>query len=623
MIENRTQKSSYIWLVLITVLAITALFSAGFDHDVVYYGLFLMTFFMGITTLVYKESIEVNNIVLTFSLFIFWSFISLIWSISPIRTVIEGIQLLSFLLIYLITNKVSQEGLDKLIKVLFLVIGGIALLGILEYLFVSGNRIHATFTNPNPFGIFMVMMFLMSLAMTLRSKSKGYMIFSILLLSVVFLSGSRASMGAMSVALLIPFFGVHRSELKSSIIRFAIIFVSAFVFSQIALYASVYIRENVFVDKSLLESITRSSSFVTSSLKGRLEFWRVAFDLFKNKPVLGYGNGTFFSAYYIEYGMNEWYSRFTHNHYLQMAAEIGAVGVGLFLLFLWTSLKSVIYNAKQSEKPIFFWGMVAGLIAFLLHIGVDFTWNFPVVTMLFFFFLGVTTRVDIKEPLKVNKTASLIGLVFIILVTGWQLGSTKLYMKALDLEQTDSTEAALELTQKVNDIYPISPFGQSYESELLFKQYLKTKSNEDLEASFIAMEKAINNGPYDAGTHSKMARLYKQTGDFENAEKHLLTATRYSAYVLTSFIDLSNLYIENGKNEQAEETLLSALERAPFAIKRSPENERESVVDSVAIIHLTLANLYSQAGDQEKVQEQVNQLIELKEEYPFLEKYFK
>jgi len=623
MIENQTQKSSYIWLVLIAVLSITSLFNAGFDHDVVYYGMFLMAFFMGIITLVYKEQIEFNRITLFFFLFIMWSFISLIWSISPIRTVIEGIQLISFLLIYLLTKKLSQGNLDKLIKVLIIVTGGIALLGILEYLFVSGSRIHATFTNPNPFGIFMAMMFLMTLAMSIRTKSKGYMIFSILYLSVVFLSGSRASMGAMAVALLIPFFGIYKSDLKSSIIRFAIIFVSAFVFSQIALYASVYIRENVFVDKSLLESITRSSSFVTSSLKGRLEFWRVAFDLFKNKPILGYGNGTFFSAYYIEYGLNEWYSRFTHNHYLQMAAEIGTVGVGLFLLFLWTSFKGVIHNAKQSEKPIFFWGMVAGLVAFLLHIGVDFSWNFPAVTMLFFFFLGVTTREDAKLPLKLNKTVSLIGLVFIILVTGWQLGSIKLYMKALDLEETGSTEAALELTHKVNDIYPISPFGQSYESELLFKQFLKTKSNEDLEASFVAMEKAINNNPYDAGTHSKMARLYKETGDFGNAEKHLLTATRYSAYVLNSFLDLGNLYIENGKNDQAEETLLSALERAPFAIKRSPGNEKESVVDSVATIHLTLANLYSQAGDQEKVQDQVNQLIELKEEYPFLEKYFK
>jgi O-antigen ligase len=222
MIENQTQKSSYIWLVILAVLSMTALFSAGFDHDVVYYGVFLMTLFMGIIILVYKERIEFNRITLVFSLFIMWSFISLIWSISPIRTVIEGIHLLSFLLIYLLTKKLLQEGLDKLIKVLFLVTGGIAFLGILEYLFVSGSRIHATFTNPNPFGIFMVMMFLMSLAMSLRNKSKGFMIFSILFLSAVFLSGSRASMGALAVALIIPFFGINKSELKSSIICFSV-----------------------------------------------------------------------------------------------------------------------------------------------------------------------------------------------------------------------------------------------------------------------------------------------------------------------------------------------------------------------------------------------------------------
>lgn len=105
MIENQTLKSSYIWLVLITVLSMTALFSAGFDHDVVYYGVFLMAFFMAIATLVYKERSEINRITLVFTFFILWSFVSLIWSISPIRTVIEGIQLISFLLIYLLTKK--------------------------------------------------------------------------------------------------------------------------------------------------------------------------------------------------------------------------------------------------------------------------------------------------------------------------------------------------------------------------------------------------------------------------------------------------------------------------------------------------------------------------------------
>ena len=105
--ENQTQKSSYIWLVLITILSMTSILSAGFDHDVIYYGVFFMSFFIGIIILVYKEAIELNRISLAFSMFILWSFVSLIWSISPIRTVIEGIQLICFLLVYLLTEEIA------------------------------------------------------------------------------------------------------------------------------------------------------------------------------------------------------------------------------------------------------------------------------------------------------------------------------------------------------------------------------------------------------------------------------------------------------------------------------------------------------------------------------------
>lgn len=625
--ENMTKiqirKSSYIWLVLISILSMNAMFSAGFDHDVVYYGVLLMSIFMGIGVFKIKEHIKLNRISLIYLFIITWSFISMIWSISLIRTVIEGIQLISFLLVYLLVRKLTAEGLEKLIKVLFLVTGGIALLGIFEYLFVSGNRIHATFTNPNPFGIYMVMMFFLALSLAIRKKSKALNILNVLFLSMVFLSSSRASIGAMAVALIIPFFGLDRRQSKDAIIKSIIIFVSAFVFSQIAMYMSIFIRKNIFVDKSLLESITRSSSFVTSSLKGRLEFWRVAFELFKNKPVAGYGHGTFFSAYYIEYGMNKWYSRFTHNHYLQIAAELGVVGVGLFLLFLWMSFKSVLYNAKQSAKPVFFWGMVAGMVAFLLHIGVDFTWNFPAVTALFFFFLGVTTIKDKSGPIAVNKKIVFVTLVLIILLTSWQLGSTKLYMHALDLERTGFEETALKLTQKINLIYPISSFGQSYESDLLYKRYLEKEEQTYLDQALVAAEKAINNAPYDSGINMKLAKFYQNTGDYKNAEKYYQVAMRYSAYVLNSFIELGNMYLKLGEIEKAEAVFLNALERAPFSIKCAPADKKESLVDSVAIIHLTLANLYNEASEHDKIQDQVNQLVELREVYPFLEKYFK
>lgn len=622
MIENHTEKTSYTWLVLITVLSSFAMFSAGFDHDVVFYGVFLMPVFFMARLLLAKEQLKLNSVIISFLILIGWAFTSTIWSISPIRTVIEVIQLFSFALVYLLARNLTSEELDKFFKILFLVTGGIAILGLLEYVFISGSRIHTTFTNPNPFGIYMVMMFLVALSMAIMKENKIVNILSVLFLSVVFLSGSRASLGAVAVALIIVFIGIDKIQRKKALIKVSMIFISAFVFSQILLYLSVFIRQNVFVDVSLLESITRSSSFVTSSLKGRLEFWRVAFELFKNKPLTGYGQGTYFSAYYIEYGMNEWYTRFTHNHYLQVLSELGIIGVAMYLWFLWTGFKAVVYNTKQSSKSIAFWGMVAAMVAFLLHIGVDFTWNFPAVTALFFFFLGVTTRVDQKEPLKVNKTISLVAFSLIIFITGWQLGSTKMYMKAIDLEQTDSIESALRLTEKINRVYPISSFGWSYESDLLYKKYLTTQNQENLEKSFVAAEMAIKNGPYDAGMNTKMAKLYQNIGDYDNAEKYYLTATQYSAYVLYSFVELGNMYIELGEKRKAVETLLSALERAPYAIKASPPASKDSIVDSVAIIHLTLANLYNESGEKEKVQKQINELIELKNKYPFLVKYF-
>lgn len=624
MIENRSPSLSYNnWLIIFVILSTFTIFSAGFDHDVIFYGTIIMGVAMSIELVVDKYTIELNKITIIFLLFILWAFISIFWSISPIRSVIEGIQLISVLLIYILTRRLSEEGLNKLLKVLFLVTGCIGLLGLLEYLFISGGRIQSTFTNPNPFGIYMVMVFLLVLSLFVRLKSKSYLFLSILFLSLILLSGSRASIAAMLISLIIVFLGLDRSQLKVALKKSLIIFIIAFIFSQLSMYASIYIRENIFLDQSLLESITRSSSFITSSLKGRLEFWRVAFKLFKNKPILGYGNGTYFSAYYIEYGMNQWYSRFAHNHYLQTMPELGIVGIILFLGFLWTGLKAVIYNAKQKSKPIYFWGMAAGLVAFLLHIGVDFTWNFPAVTALFFFFLGVTTKEDRKSPLKLNKTIGLLGLVLIIIITTWQLGSTKLYMQALSLEQSEFNESALSLTEKINRLYPISSFGWSYESDLLYKRYLELNNQEDLNKSFLAVEKAISRAPYDAGINSKMGKLYQNVGDYTNAEKYYITATNYSAYTLNSFSELSNLYIEIGEKEKAKNTLLSALDRSTFAIKAASGEMKERTVDSVAIIHLTLANIYNEDGEKDKVQEQVDHVIELKEEYPFLEKYFK
>ena len=77
----------------------------------------------------------------------------------------------------------------------------------------------------------------------------------------------------------------------------------------------------------------------------------MAWELIKNKPMNGYGLGTYFSAYYIEYGGNQWYSRFAHNHYLQILSETGIIGLTLFLGFYFQALGLYIRSLKQVITP--------------------------------------------------------------------------------------------------------------------------------------------------------------------------------------------------------------------------------------------------------------------------------
>lgn len=170
-------------------------------------------------------------------------------------------------------------------------------------------------------------------------------------------------------------------ELKASIIKTILVILIAIILTQGLMFAAPYIQENLGLDITLSKSLRIGS--LPSSIIGRLEFWKVAGRLILRKPISGYGLGTYFSAYYIEYAGNQWYSRFVHNHYLQMAVELGLLGLGLLCAFLISSGLKAKKRFTKGTVEAFFPGALAGVVAFLLHIGIDFSWNFPGVTVLF------------------------------------------------------------------------------------------------------------------------------------------------------------------------------------------------------------------------------------------------
>lgn len=96
------------------------------------------------------------------------------------------------------------------------------------------------------------------------------------------------------------------------------------------------------IGQSILEVEQYKTGYVETSLGYRLSFDSLGWRLVTERPVLGYGTGSFATAYQLAGGVPGWQIlRTPHNEYLMVLVEFGLVGlISLLLLFgiqLWLS----------------------------------------------------------------------------------------------------------------------------------------------------------------------------------------------------------------------------------------------------------------------------------------------
>jgi O-antigen ligase len=106
----------------------------------------------------------------------------------------------------------------------------------------------------------------------------------------------------------------------------------------------------------------------------RVAYWRVAAKDFESHVAVGSGAGTY-AAYWSRHPQRTYFAPFhAHSLYLETGAELGAVGLALLLAMLALPLSEI-----GSRDPIRL-GAACGFLAFVLHAGVDWDWDMPVVT---------------------------------------------------------------------------------------------------------------------------------------------------------------------------------------------------------------------------------------------------
>jgi len=224
---------------------------------------------------------------------------------------------------------------------------------------------------------------------------------SAVMVGTLFLSGSRGGMLAMVVEL--AFLGVVLFRHKRSV-RTAV-GLGAFAIVLIGLLTWLGGQElTTRVSSISAETRTEISGGMRSSID------RDAWRMFRSKPVLGWGLGTFpvvypqFRSFYTNFFVNA-----AHDDYAQLLAEMGLLGFATMAWFLivtyWSALPK-IDNWMSDVSGAITLACLTGLSGILVHSIVDFNLQIPSNAALFYVFCSLAAAPPLIQRARKRKPAA-------------------------------------------------------------------------------------------------------------------------------------------------------------------------------------------------------------------------
>ncbi|MGI6629226.1 MAG: O-antigen ligase family protein [Bacillota bacterium] len=596
------RKTNIILLLLIAILGLTAVFEAEYSHIMVFYAYLVAVpitiYYLFKETCVNSLSFGLHVPLITFLMI---SAISLFWTINFNESLGELYKLVFYVLLYyLAAAYLKERDTRKLITAVLIFGTCIALIGILLFLFIKTQRIASVFNNSNPFGMYLAMLSLAGMGIYVHdSKNRWLGIALVIITSAMILTGSRGSLISYCLAFPLVLIFVSRNQLLSKIRSISIIFslvaISVFLISTIA----PWIQNTGFNVGTLNTIVIRDSSPSSSSVIGRLAFWRVAWNMIQAHPFTGLGLGTYHVAYNSFRTDDKWWSMFAHNNYLQIWAETGIFALVSFVLFFFIFYLLALKEIKSVHQNGLYRGLLAACLAFLLHTFVDFTWNMPPVTMMFWAFLGSITalksnecNIFLEKKKKLLQYCASLLLFLLFLGSVQQLAAYHIAVLGRDAQNNENYQEAINKYQLACRILPWRTEYNAFISECYYTLFLKSKDQSQLEEAISFRKKAIVSSPYDYKNYGYLGVILWQQ-NMSGAEENLKKAVEHGGFCPTPYSDLGYYYLSQGRLVESEQVLLEGLKQSVYAYKNYPGAEdKKKVVAEQIKMHLGLAAIY-------------------------------
>jgi O-antigen ligase len=260
-----------------------------------------------------------------------------------------------------------------------------------------GGWVYGPYVNHNHYAGLMEMLapFLLVLAATRFTRGNRKLVvggIAALMAGTIFLSGSRAGMLALTLqaVLLVVLLRPRQENWKQHVILGICL--------ALAIGFLVWVGGNEFTQR--LASI---QSETQQELSGgtRINIDRDCFRMWWARPILGWGLGTFptaypqFRSFYTTFFVNE-----AHNDYLQLLAETGLIGFGIAVWFLMITFRRAwakLDNWTESVNGSLTVAALLGCIGILVHSFFDFNLQIPANAALFYVLCAIAAADPLQE----------------------------------------------------------------------------------------------------------------------------------------------------------------------------------------------------------------------------------
>lgn len=313
--------------------------------------------------------------------------------------------LVYFATFILIRNKTDLKRFFK-----FFLTGAIFIIAFILFGIINGEGLWTQFTPLSTqgvrilaftHGLYLSLAFISVLVLIIFQREKKNILYWLIAIWGIGIIGTmmRHLWIAIALAMLLIYFFIskeNRKKLRRISYKYILIFLflSMFVFYAMSMSPGSKIYNNI---RNTTEAVFQRGASIGNassdeSFAWRKLVWNASYKEFKKNPILGIGTG---EKIYAE--MENYHDyievRNIHNSYLSILIQLGVLGLGIFLLFLYSNLKTLVKGLKEKENIFYKFSVLGALSIFLVALCFQPYLETNLLSIFFWMALGLSQKI--------------------------------------------------------------------------------------------------------------------------------------------------------------------------------------------------------------------------------------